>query len=203
MAALMAIMFAGWLIVNLLFDRRRPRHWNPLGAGFIAGSPGMSVAGLLPLGPLSIGALEAQVPAALMALMGQIVLIGTAQDASPVAILVQVVTTLVGVLVIERLMASGLLGGADHRLRRLLFTVPLAALMAISYFAIGRVDTAVGRTASLGMGIVVSAVAAGAMVAGMGERAKYWRMFIEREEDEELEPEDEELTTGTARKARA
>jgi len=202
MAVLMGIMFAGYLVVNLLFDQRRPRHWNPLGAGFIIGAPGMSVAGLLPLGPLSLGALEAQVPAALMAVMGQIVLIGTARGASPVAILIQVFTTLIGVLTIERLMASGLLTGLDHKLRRLLFTVPLAALMAVSYFAVGRVDTSAGTTAPLGVGIVVSAVAAGALVFGMGERARFWRLFIEREEAEEGMAEDADLTTGEVGKAR-
>jgi hypothetical protein len=196
LAGLTAVLFFGYLIVNLLFDRRRPRQWNPLGAGFVLGAPGMSVTGMLPLGPLSLGALEAQVPAAIMAVMGHVLLIGTAQDYSPVAVLIQVITTMTGVLLVERLMASPLLGDLDHKLRRLTFTLVLALLMAVAYFGLGRIETAIAPTAPLGLAILVSVVSAAALVIGMGDRARYWRTFIEREE-EELEYEEDEVTTGS------
>lgn len=193
---LTAAVFFGYFIVNLLFDKRRPRQWNPLGAGFILGAPGMSVSGLLPLGPLSIGALEAQVPAAILAALGHALLIGTATDYNPVFIIMQLITTLTGVLLVERLMATPLLGNLDHKLRRLIFTVPLAAAMAVMYFGIARIDTEFASPAPLGIGLLVSVVSAAALVAGMGERARYWRTFIEREEEEKEIAEDEEVTGG-------
>lgn len=202
LAGLVGVLFFGYLVVNLAFDRRRPRQWNPLGAGFMLGAPGMSVTGMLPLGPLSLGALEAQVPAAIMAAMGHVLLIGTAENYRPVALLIQLVTTLTGVLLVERLMGSPLLDTLDHKLRRLLFTVVLAALMAVSYFGLGRVETTIADPAPLGLALLVSMVSAAALVIGMGDRARYWRTFIEKEE-EEPEAIDEELTTGSARKAAA
>lgn len=190
-----ALMF-GYLLVTILFDKRRPRSWNPLGAGFILGAPGMGLAGLLPLGPLTIGALEAQVPAAILALMAHVLLFGMARNAGPLTILIHVVTTLVGVLLVERLMGSPILDGLNNRLRRLLFTVPLAALMAVMYYTVGRLDPNVGTMAGVGQAIFVSMFASAALVAAMGRRAEFWREFGEREEPEAEYFEDEDEITG-------
>ncbi len=197
-----AALLGAYLMVNLLFDKRRPRAWNPLGAGMLLGSPGMALAGLLPLGPLSIGALEAQVPAAILAALSHTLLIATARDASPFVIIIQLVTTLIGVLLVERLMGSGLLDSLHHRLRRLIFTAALALLMAVSYYGIARVETRVGELASLPAALGISLFAAVALVAAMGKRAMYWRQFVEREAAEESEFEDEEVT-GAVKKAAA
>jgi hypothetical protein len=202
MGVIAALLF-GYLVVNMLFDKRRPRNWNPLGAGFIIGSPGMALSGLLPLGPLSIGALEAQVPAAILAIMGHVLLVAASESVRPVTIVIQVVTTLVGVLLVERLMASPLASGLHQRLRRLVFTTPLAMIMAISYYALGRVDLKAGEMASVPVAIVVSVLASAAMVLALGKRAEFWREFVEKEESEAEEFEDEEVTSVQRERAKA
>ena len=198
-----AVLLFGYLIVNMLFDKRRPRTWNPLGAGFILGSPGMALAGLLPLGPLSIGALEAQVPAAIMAAMGHVLLVATAKEIQPFPLVMQLVTTLFGVLLVERVMATPLLANRiNNRIRRMIFTTALAFVMALSYYGVARVETTVGSIASLPVAIVASVLSAAALVAAMGRRAEFWREFVEKEESEAEEFEDEEVT-GTPRKVPA
>jgi hypothetical protein len=163
----------------------------------------MALAGLLPLGPLAIGALEAQVPAAIFAAMGHVLLVATANQMNPFAIVVQLITTLMGVLLVERLMASPILmDQLNQRIRRLIFTVSLSAVMAIAYYGIARVDTRVGELASLPVALIVSVLSAAALVAAMGKRAEFWREFVEREESEAEEFEDEEVT-GMVRKAAA
>lgn len=205
LAIVVGALFMGYLVVNLLFDKRRPRNWNPLGAGFILGSPGMALAGILPLGPLAIGALEAQVPAAILATMGHVLLIAMiapGQEGLAFPIVVQLVTTLFGVLLVERVMATSALDMLHPRLRRLAFTCALALIMAIGYFGLGVVDLTVGSMANLGIAVVVSVLSAAALVAAMGKRAEFWREFVEKEESEAEEFEDEEVT-GVAKKARA
>lgn len=195
---LSAVLLGAYLLVNLLFDRRRPRSWNPLGAGFMVGAPGMMIAGVLPIGPLSIGALEAQVPAAILAALGHVLLVATATDAKPIPILLQVITTIVGVLLVERLMGSEILNAMNHKLRRLLFTIGLAVLMVISYYVIAPTPLTVGNLPGVPVALGVSAMAAIALVAAMGQRAIYWRQFVEREVDED-EEYDEELTNSVSR----
>jgi hypothetical protein len=190
-AALMAGLAVIYLAVNFIFDRRRPRRWNPLGAGIILGAPGMAGFGLLPLGALSIGALEAQVPAAILASAGHITLIATSPEPlSPLQVIVQVMTTIAGALLVERLMSQEVLGSLNHKLRRLLFTVPLAGLMALIYHTLGglRLDM------SLGVALMVAVISSATLVAAMGDRAIFWRRFFEREEEEEGLLEDEEVT---------
>jgi hypothetical protein len=190
-AVLMAGLALIYLTVNFIFDRRRPRRWNPLGAGIILGAPGMAGFGLLPLGALSIGALDAQVPAAILASAGHITLIATSPVAlSPLQVIVQVITTIAGALLVERLMGQGVLAPLNHKLRRLIFTVPLAALMALIYNKLGglRLDM------SLGVALMVAVISSATLVAAMGDRAIFWRRFFEREEEEEGLLEDEEVT---------
>ncbi len=190
-AVLMAGLALIYLAVNFIFDRRRPRRWNPLGAGIILGAPGMAGFGLLPLGALSIGALDAQVPAAILASSGHITLIATSPVAlSPLQVIVQVITTIAGALLVERLMGQGVLAPLNHKLRRLIFTVPLAALMALIYHTLGglRLDM------SLGVALMVAVISSATLVAAMGDRAIFWRRFFEREEEEEGLLEDEEVT---------
>jgi hypothetical protein len=190
-AALMAGLALVYLAVNFVFDRRRPRRWNPLGAGIILGAPGMAGYGLLPLGALSIGALEAQVPAAILASAGHITLIATSPvPLSPLQVIVQVMTTIAGALLVERLMSQEVLGTLNHKLRRLIFTVPLAGLMALIYHTLGglRLDM------SLGVALMVAVISSATLVAAMGDRAIFWRRFFEREEEEEGLLEDEEVT---------
>ncbi|HEC23742.1 MAG TPA: serine/threonine protein kinase [Chloroflexi bacterium] len=190
-AVLVAGLLIYYLVVNLLFDRRRPRRWNPLGAGIILGAPGMAQFGLLPLGVLSIGALEAQVPAALLAGAGHVLLVATAANPpSALNVIIQVIATLSGALVVERLMGLELLSGLNHKLRRLIFTVPLAALLSLLYYTLGGLETIL----SLPAVVLVSMVSGAMLVGAMGKRAQFWRRFIEREEEEEGLLEDEEVT---------
>jgi tRNA A-37 threonylcarbamoyl transferase component Bud32 len=180
-----------YLGTTLLFDRRRPRYWSPLGAGFIIGAPGLAGLGILPLGPLSIGVLELQVPAAILGVLGHVLMVATAPEpARPLSVIVQVVTTLAGVLLVERLMGMGLLGQLGHKLRRLIFTVGTALIMALLYYTLGRVAPGV----SLLMALPLSAISAILLVTALGDRAMFWRRFIEPEEKEEEFVEDEVIT---------
>jgi serine/threonine-protein kinase len=180
-----------YLGTTLLFDRRRPRYWSPLGAGFIIGAPGLAGLGILPLGPLSIGVLELQVPAAILAVLGHVLMIATAPEpARPLAVIVQVVTTLGGTLLVERLMGLGLLGQVGHKLRRLILTLGTALIMALLYYTLGRVAPEV----SLLTALPLSVVAAVLLVVALGDRAMFWRRFIEPEEKEEEFVEDEVIT---------
>lgn len=186
-----ALLLGAYLVVNLLFDRRRPRRWNPLGAGLILGAPGLAGLGILPLGSLSIGTLEAQVPAAIMAVLGHVLLLAASRPLpSPLAIIIQLIATVAGVLVVDRLMALDYLSGLGHKLRRLIFTVGMALILALSYYTIGQVAPGVNLLQAL----LASLVTAAALVAALGDRAMYWRRFIEREEEEEEILEDEEVT---------
>ncbi len=189
-SAVMGGLLFIYLVVSSLFDRRRPRHWNPLGAGLIIGAPGMAAAGILPLGPLALGALEAQVPAALLAVASHVLLITVSTGINPLAVIVQVITTLAGVLVVERLMGLSLLGSLNHKLRRLIFTVGAGLLMAVSYYTLGQA----APISILIRALALSMVSAAVLVAAMGDRALFWRQFIEREEEEHEVLEDEEVT---------
>ncbi len=194
LAIVIAVLLFAYLIVNLIFDRRRPRRWNPLGAGLILGMPGIGQLGIIPVGPLSIGALEAQVPAALLASMGMVMLNASLiDDPQPLMIVVQLVITVSGVLTVERLMGLDILGGWDHKLRRLLFTTAIALLMAIGYYTLGGVPLVASM--NLPLALLLSVIAAAALVVSMGNRAMFWRAFYERgEAEEESLMEDEEVT---------
>ena len=189
--AVAALLFA-YLIVCVLFDRRRPRRWNPLGAGMILGAPGMAAVGILPLGALSLGALEAQVPAALLAVASLVLLIATAEKSVALAFIIQIVTTLAGTLAVERFMGAGLLGGMNQKVRRLIFTVIVGVLMALVFYTVGQVAPSVPLTKAL----LLTAITSAALVGAMGNRAMFWREFIEKEEEEHDEEilEDEEVT---------
>lgn len=191
LTVVVTLLLFAYMIINLIFDKRRPRRWNPLGAGIIFGAPGMTQAGILVLGPISIGALEAQVPAALMAVLGHVLLVATvAEAANPLSVIIQIVITIMGVLMIERLMGIGLLEQLHHKWRRLIFTVAAAFLMALGYYGLGRIAPELGLVNAL----LISVITAAALVAAMGDRAMYWRRFIEREEEEEEILEDDEVT---------
>jgi hypothetical protein len=117
---------------------------------------------------------------------------------------IQVITTLFGVLLVERLMASPLAGGMNHRIRRLAFTTALAMIMAIAYYALGRVDLKAADGGTIAMApvpvaIVISVLSSAAMVLSLGKRAEFWREFVEKEESEAEEFEDEEVTSSVGR----
>lgn len=203
LTVVMSILLIVYLIVTFLFDRTRPRRWNPLAAGLIIGAPGIAGAGLLPLAVLSVGALEAQVPAAILAVASHVWLItATANgDVNAVFVIIQILVTLGGVLIIERLMAVGFLNSAieglgitdpspRHKMRRLLFTTVLAPIMAIGYYAISEISLRI----TLPITLLLSVITAILLVIGMGERARFWRRFFEREEDEESVLSDQEIT---------
>jgi tRNA A-37 threonylcarbamoyl transferase component Bud32 len=190
LTVLTAVMLLVYLFINLFFDRRRPRRWNPLGAGLIVGSPGLAQLGILPLGVLGLGALEAQVPATLLALSGHVLLIATAGSISPLAVIIQLIMTLAGVLVVERAMGVEALHELNHKLLRLILTIGAAVVMAVGYYWLGEVAPGT----SVFNAVLLSAVTGAVLVGGMGDRAMYWRRFIEREEEEEEMIEDEEVT---------
>lgn len=201
LAIIIAVLLFAYLIVNLIFDRRRPRRWNPLGAGLILGMPGIGQLGIIPVGPLSIGALEAQVPAALLASMGMVMLNAALIDnPQPLMIVAQLVITVAGVLTVERLMGLEILEEWDHKLRRLLFTTVIALLMAIGYYTLGGVPLVASM--NLPLALLLSVIAAAALVVSMGNRAMFWRAFYERGEDEEESMlEDEEVTGPISKRA--
>jgi predicted Ser/Thr protein kinase len=186
-----AILLLTYFFVALLFDRRRPRRWNPLGSGLIIGGPGLAAVGLLPLGPLSLGALEAQVPSTLLAVGAHVLLIATIRNASPLAFVTQVITTVAAMLSVERLMGSQFLDNLNHKLRRLIFTGTAALLMALSYYTIGQAAEGMLLTA-----ILLSVASSAILVAALGNRAMFWRQFIERKDDERPEEEllDEDIS---------
>lgn len=203
LTVVMSILLVVYLIVTFLFDRSRPRRWNPLAAGLIIGAPGIAGAGLLPLAVLSVGALEAQVPAAILAVTSHIWLITATSDGSvnAVFVIVQVIVTLGGVLIIERLMAIGFLNslfeqmgieeiGARHKIRRLVFTAILAPIMALGYYVISSISLRI----TLPVTLILSVITAVLLVIGMGERARFWRRFFEREDEEESMLQDQEIT---------
>nr|MBN1229600.1 serine/threonine protein kinase [Anaerolineae bacterium] len=194
---IVAIILFLYVVVSFFFDKRRPRAWNPLGAGVIIGSPGMAGLGILPLGALSLGALEAQVPSALLIIATHIILVAVlGNQVNPLAFITQVITALAGILVIERLMSIKLLDTLNQKLRRLIFTVGMALIMAISYYTVGNVAEGMFFRA-----LLLSIITSGALVAAMGNRAMFWRQFIERKEDEEPEDYtlDEDITGPWAR----
>jgi hypothetical protein len=187
-----AILLFVYLIVTLMFDRRRPqRRWNPIGAGLILGAPGMASAGLLTLGPLSIGALEAQLPAAILAMTAHVLLVMTADDVNPLRVLIQIIVTLVGVLGVERLMGQGPLPNLHQKVRRLIFTVGVVLLLALGYYGLGGLSM---RNGSLLSAVFLSLITGVALVIAMGDRAMYWRRFVEPEEREEDITDDDEIT---------
>jgi hypothetical protein len=190
LSAIVGGLMIAYLIVSFFFDRRRPRRWNPLGAGFILGAPGLAGVGAFPLGPLSLGAYEAQVPATLLAVAAHVLLLAVRPGLGALAFTVQIVVTIGGLLSVERLMGSNLLKDSNHKLRRLIFTVGTAIIMAAVYYSAGNV-----ADIPLGQALLVSAVSATVLVAAMGNRALFWREVFEREEEEiEEEIYDEEVT---------
>lgn len=199
LAAIVGGLLAFYLLVSFFFDRRRPRSWNPLGAGLLLGAPGLAAAGILPLGVLSLGTLEAQVPAALLALASHVLLVTVTPHVNAVAAVIQVVTTLGGLLVVERLMGLSWLGGLNHKLRRLIFTVGAALPMALLYYTLGRA----APMRLLPQALALSTLAAAAFVFALGDRAMFWRRFMEREEEEVGGiREDEEVTGPLAQRQR-
>ncbi len=203
LTVVMSILLIVYLIVTFLFDSTRPRRWNPLGAGLIIGAPGIAGAGLLPLAVLSVGALEAQLPAAILAVASHVWLITATVEGeiNAVFVIIQVLVTLGGILIVERLMSIGFLNGffeglgivetsPRHKLRRLLFTVGLAPVMAVGYYIIADVPLNI----TLPVTLLLSAITAVLLVIGMGERARFWRRFFEREDEEESILEDQEIT---------
>ncbi|MCC6906031.1 MAG: hypothetical protein IT326_09335, partial [Anaerolineae bacterium] len=202
MLAVTGLLFL-YLLITFFFDKTRPRRWNPLGAGLVLGGPGLAAAGLLPMGVLSLGALEAQVPATLLALAAQGFLIFTAAQAggaslNPLTIIIQLLATLAGVLLVERLMAVDFLRNIDARLRRLIYTVVMGFVLAFAYSVLGGASPGVPIIQALFVGLVSAAV----LVITMGERALYWREFIEHEEKEEEVLEEDEITGASVAKAR-
>ncbi len=173
------VLLVTYFLIALLFDRRRPRRWSPLGSGLIIGGPGLAAVGLLPLGPLSLGALEAQVPATLLAVGAHVLLIATIRGASPLAFVTQVITSVAAMLSVERLMGTQVLGSLNHKLRRLIFTGVAAFLMALSYYTLGQAAEDMLLPA-----ILLSVASSAILVAALGNRAMFWRQFIERKEDE-------------------
>jgi hypothetical protein len=160
----------------------------------------MVATGIFPLGPMSIGALEAQVPAAILAALGHVLLFATADTINPIGAIIQIILTIGAVLTVERLMGTPLLSMIDNKIRRLIFSAPLALLLAVLYFSV----TGLKPAGSLPMAVLVSTLAAAGLVFAMGDRAALWREFTEREEAEEEFIEDEEVTgaTGQRRAAR-
>jgi tRNA A-37 threonylcarbamoyl transferase component Bud32 len=192
LGVILAVTLFLWVILSFAFDRRRPRTWNPLGAGMIIGSPGMALMGILPLGPISMGALEAQVPSALLAIAAQVVLVtAVSPRIDAFALIVQIITALAGVLVVERLMSVGLLSNLHQKLRRLIFTGAIALAMAVSYYTLGR-----AAPDMFWLGMLVSVVAGAMFVLAMGNRAMFWRQFIERKDEDEIEEAADEDVTG-------
>jgi len=180
-----------YLIVAFLFDRRRPRRWIPMGAGLLIGSPGIAGVGLLPFAVLSIGALESQVPAAIFALASHVLLVITSpEQINALNVIVQLLVTVSGVFLVERFMALGFLGTLPAKVRRLIFTVLLAPIMAFGYYLIGGVSLVIPGPAAFILAIASAAV----LVASLGERARFWRQFFEREEEEDELLDDEEVT---------
>ena len=190
LAGIVGILLIIYLIVSFFFDQRRPRRWNPVGAGFILGAPGLAGVGALALGPLSLGAYEAQVPATLLAVAAHVVMFAVSPGNSPLTFIVQVIVTMAGVLSVERLMGSNLLTSLHHKLRRLLFTISIALIMTVLYYTLGNV-----ASVPLWQALVVSVSAAAVMVAALGNRAMFWREVFEREQEEiEEEIYDMEVT---------
>jgi serine/threonine-protein kinase len=190
-AVILAVLLAFLMMVNLLFDRRRPRRWNPLGAGMILGAPGLAQTGLFPLAALSNGALEAQVPATMLAVASHFTLIAAAGgDVNTVGLIAGIAATIAGVLTVERLMGVDLLNELDNKLRRLIFTVPVGVLLAGIYYGVA----GIAPELNIVLAILIAAISSAALVLSMGERARYWRRFTEREEAEEDLLEDEEVT---------
>ncbi|MGF1507312.1 MAG: serine/threonine-protein kinase [Anaerolineae bacterium] len=194
-AGLVGGLFILYLLVNLVFDRQRPRRWNPLGAGMMLGSPGMAATGLLPLGPLSTGALESQLPAAMFASASYMMIVAGAAlvgETIPTALaLLHIAATMAGVLTVERLMESELLADTDNKLRRLIFTSAAGLLLALLYYVPDLFEV------PLFAAVIVSTAASAALVLAMGERARYWRRFVEQADSDEEDDdflEDEEVT---------
>jgi hypothetical protein len=186
-----AILLGVYLIVTFLFDRKRPRRWNPIGAGLMLGAPGMASAGLLTLGPLSIGALEAQLPAAILAMSAHVLLVMTADEVNPLTVIIQIIVTLVGVLGVERLMSQGVLSSLHQKVRRLIFTAVVSLLLALGYYLLGGLSMLNGSVLSA---ILLSLITGVGLVMAMGDRAMYWRRFVEPEEQEEDITDDDEIT---------
>ncbi|NDJ37079.1 MAG: hypothetical protein GYB64_20715, partial [Chloroflexi bacterium] len=191
----MAVLLVLYMLINLFLDSRRPRRWNPIGAGLMLGTPGMAGTGLLALGPLSIGALESQVPATLLAIGGQVTLIAglsavSAEPVQPLLIVIQAITMITGVLAVERLMDVEFLSDLNHKLRRLIFTVAMALLLGIGFYVLGGVAPGLSPVTALALSVISGA----ALVGAMGNRALYWRQFIERDDDDDEEALDEEVT---------
>jgi hypothetical protein len=190
LSAIVGGLMIAYLIVSFFFDRRRPRRWNPLGAGFILGAPGLAGLGVFPIGPLSLGAYEAQVPATLLAIAGHILLIAVRPGLGALAFTIQLIVTIGGLLSVERLMSSELLKNWNHKLRRLVYTAGMALIMAALYYTLG--DVAQVR---LWIALLGSLVTAAVLVAALGNRAMFWREVFEREQEEiEEEIYDEEVT---------
>jgi|GEM_PF-1363017 len=191
LAAIAGGLLLFYLIVSFLFDKRRPRRWNPLGAGLMIGMAGLGSLGLLPLGVLSIGALEAQVPAALLAVAGH-VLLNVEHPAQPVQIIIQVIVTLAGALAVERLMGLKMLGAQHHKVRRLIFTAAAAFGMGLFYYTVGGVH--LGPGLPVFAALLISPLTAALLVAAMGNRAMFWRAFrddAEKDREDEILEEDE------------
>lgn len=176
---IMLVLLGAYVVINLFLDRRRPRGWNPLGTGALIGAPGLAGVGLLPMTALSMGALETQVPAALFSIATYITL-WMSQAWSGLAIVTHIIVTLLGVLLVERLMDVGLLKSWDGRSRRLLFTLITAGVMAVALYTLGGVVANV----SLVVVLMVNLIFGGVLVASLGERAAQWQQFVEPEPEE-------------------
>jgi hypothetical protein len=175
------VLLGVYVVINLFLDRRRPRGWNPIGTGALIGAPGLAGAGLMPMTALSMGALETQVPAALFSIATYITL-WMSRPWSGLAIVTHIVVALLGVLLVERLMDVGLLKDLGGRLRRLLFTLVTAALMAIALYTLG----GLGGVANVPLltVIMVNLIFGAVLVGSMGERATEWQKFVEPEPEE-------------------
>lgn len=179
----LVILLAVYMLINLFLDRRRPRGWNPIGAGALIGAPGLASAGLMPMISLSMGALETQIPAAIFSIAAYITLwMGHAWSGA--AIVTHIVMALVGILLVERLMDVGLLKKWDGRSRRLLFTLVTAGLLAFALYGFGEMTGLLLPGLSLVTVLLVNLIFAGVLVASMGERGSQWQAFIEPEPEE-------------------
>jgi hypothetical protein len=186
---LVVLLFV-YVVINFILDRRRPRGWNPIGAGALIGAPGLASVGLMPMVALSMGALETQVPAAIFSITAYLTL-WMGQSWSGLAIVTHIIMALLGVLLVERLMDVGLLKGLDGRTRRLIFTLGTAGLMAVALYTVGEMGGVLLPGLSWIIVIMVNLIFGGVLVASMGERGAQWQKFIEPEPEEA-----EEETTG-------
>jgi hypothetical protein len=183
------VPLAIYLVVNLAFDRRRPRRWNPIGAGALIAAPALASLGVLGIAPLSMGLLEAQVPAAIFSVLIHLSLWLRGDFPGGTGVIVQVVGALVAVLLPQRLMDTALLESIPDKVRRLIFAVLTMLGVFPIYYLLGGVTLSGSLSFPVvyGLNVLVAAL----LVLAMGDAAAEWVRAADIDADREREDEDE------------